>query len=46
MAGCDGSAVTGALPDAGDGNQSNDDNCLNNCTWRTPASQGVNGPGC
>jgi hypothetical protein len=29
-----------------DGNQSNDDACLNNCTWRAPAANGVGGTSC
>jgi cysteine-rich repeat protein len=29
-----------------DGNQSNDDACLTNCTWRAPAANGVSGTSC
>ena len=29
-----------------DGNQSNDDACLTNCTWRAPAANGVSGVSC
>jgi hypothetical protein len=29
-----------------DGNQNNEDACLNNCTWRAPAANGVSGTSC